>query len=187
MQAVLDVILGLHVGGAWLHGTCCTSCCNHSLWPVIWNMMCLYVFNAGLSLLLIAQKLSRQSCWCEMQWAVKMGWLTKQETSKAQHVSAMQGVLLALHGAAASRGWRINLRPLAEVQTLAWTPIFLFAFWISWHMMLVMWRVLTEPYDNNEHAVQPLQTHRQNVHRMPATTHAHSRLHQIPHAMQDRV
>ena len=72
----------------------------------------------------------------------------------------------------ATRGWRINLRALAEVQTLAWTPIFLLFAWAGWHLLLVFWAVLTEPHDDNDTALVPAH--------VPQASHMHRHGHGTP-------
>lgn len=67
----------------------------------------------------------------------------------AMMMFCLQALLLAAHSLMASRGWRINLRGLAEVQTLLWLPVFLFGLWLSWRVTSFMWHVLTQPYEDN--------------------------------------
>lgn len=61
----------------------------------------------------------------------------------------VQATALGVHGMAASRGWRINLRPLAEIQTLVWTPLFFAALWMGWHVLAFIWELIMTPYDED--------------------------------------
>ncbi len=50
----------------------------------------------------------------------------------------------------------VNLRNpwgmcLAEVQTLIWIPVLLTALRLSWHTLAFIWRVITEPYEEDPH------------------------------------
>lgn len=87
------------------------------------------------------------------------------------HVQAM---LLSAHAAVRVRGWRMNLRPLAEIQTLLWLPVAFLLLWACWHVLLLLWSGLTAPYEDSSAAVvQPAASSRQlpHQHRHPAYAH----------------
>lgn len=83
-------------------------------------------------------------------------------------------MLLSAHAAVRVRGWRMNLRPLAEIQTLLWLPVAFLLLWACWHVLLLLWSGLTAPYEDSSAAVvQPAASSRQlpHQHRHPAYAH----------------
>ena len=66
----------------------------------------------------------------------------------------MQAVLLGIHGAAARHKLRVNLRPLAEVQTLLWLPGLLLAAWALWALMSLIVRVILLPLEAGGNRLQ---------------------------------
>ena len=61
---------------------------------------------------------------------------------------AMQGLLRSAHAAAVKHHLRVNLRPLAEVQTLLWTPAAMLLLWLSWRLLVLFVRVIMLPLDD---------------------------------------
>ena len=43
------------------------------------------------------------------------------------------------------RGYRVNLRPLAEVQTLLWLPVLLGVLWMCWKLGALIWHLIATP------------------------------------------
>ena len=70
---------------------------------------------------------------------------------------AMQGILLGVHRAAVRHKLRVNLRVLAEVQTLLWLPAMLLAAWAAWALMGLIVRVMMLPLEDSKQssAVMP--------------------------------
>jgi hypothetical protein len=58
----------------------------------------------------------------------------------------LQGALLY----ARRRGWRVNLRPLAERRTLAFVAgLYVMLRWIAWPLLRFLWLVATTPLDDD--------------------------------------
>lgn len=45
------------------------------------------------------------------------------------------------------RGWRVNLRALAEVQLLVWLPLSCLIVWLFLRTVVLVWQVIREPFD----------------------------------------
>jgi hypothetical protein len=58
--------------------------------------------------------------------------------------------LAAARDAAAGRGLRVNLRPLAEKATLLWLPVLFVSLRLSLWLLRVVWEVVTAPYEPGE-------------------------------------
>ncbi|KAK9814998.1 hypothetical protein WJX73_004353 [Symbiochloris irregularis] len=58
--------------------------------------------------------------------------------------------LLMVHGMVTSRRWRINLRPLAEIQTLVWLPLTFALLWMGWRVLAFLWEFIMTPFDESD-------------------------------------
>ena len=74
-----------------------------------------------------------------------------------QNALDVQGILPGLHNFAVRHKLRVNLRPLAEVQTLLWLPAMLLAAWAAWALMSLIVRVMMLPLEDTSQssAVMP--------------------------------
>ena len=63
----------------------------------------------------------------------------------------------AARDAAARRGLRVNLRPLAEKATLLWLPALVLSLRLALWLLRVVWEVLTAPYEPGEWELQQQQ------------------------------
>ena len=59
----------------------------------------------------------------------------------------MQAFLHSAHKVAVQHKLRLNLRPLAEVQTLLWTPALVLLCWLAWHVLRLIVLVIMLPMD----------------------------------------
>ena len=75
----------------------------------------------------------------------------------------------AARDAAAKRGLRVNLRPLAEKATLLWLPVLFLSLKFSLWLLRVAWVVLTTPYEPGEWEVQSQQWQQQQQESVAAT------------------
>lgn len=71
-----------------------------------------------------------------------------------------QAFLHSVHQVAVQHKLRLNLRPLAEVQTLLWTPALALLCWLAWHVLRLIVLVIMLPMDQQANGgVQTMQPH----------------------------
>ena len=60
----------------------------------------------------------------------------------------LQALVRSAQAAAVGRKLRVNLRPLAEVHTLLWTPVALLLAWLAWRALLLVVQVVMLPLED---------------------------------------